>query len=75
MSLKKRVVPSNKAQKIYLATKYTKLKKAPQNQNFKVWIQEWEKVYTEYIELKLPKIEGNWLVRDFVYTVESILSS
>ena len=75
MSLKKRVAPSDEARKIYLATKYAKLKKAPRNQNFEVWIQEWEKVYTECVELKLPEIEGNRSVRDFVYAVESISSS
>ena len=32
-------------------------------------------MYIEYIELKLFKIEGNQLVRDFVYIVELILLS
>jgi len=27
------------------------------------------------VELKLPEIEGNWLVKDFAYAVESILLS
>jgi hypothetical protein len=75
VSLKKRVAPSDEARKIYLATKYAKLKKAPRNQNFEVWIQEWEKVYTECVELKLPEIKGNQSVRDFVYAVKSISSS
>ena len=29
-------------------------------------------MYTECVELKLPEIEGNWLVRDFTYAIESI---
>ena len=57
---------------MHLATQYTKLKKVPRNQNFKIWLQEWEKVYTEYVEQKLPEIEGNWLVRDFAYAVKSV---
>ena len=40
VSLKQRITPSNKAQKIQLATQYTRLKKTPQNQNFKIWLQE-----------------------------------
>ena len=49
-----------------------KLKKAPQNQNFKIWLQEWEKVYIKCFELKLLKIKGNQLVRDFIYVIELI---
>jgi hypothetical protein len=36
-------------------------------------MQEWEKVYIEYIKLKLPKIDGNWLIKDFIFTVKSVL--
>jgi len=73
--LKKRVVFTNKAWKMYLATQYAKLKKAPKNQNFEVWLQEWEKVYTECVELKLPEIKGNWSIKDFVYAIKSVLLS
>ena len=72
MSFKQRVAPTNKTQKIYLVIQYAKLKKAPRNQNFKIWLQEWEKVYTKCVELKLPKIKGNQSMRDFVYVVELI---
>ena len=30
-------------------------------------------MYTEYMELKLPKVDGNQLIKDFIFTVESIL--
>ena len=60
---------------MHLATQYAKLKKVFRNQNFEAWLQEWEKVYTECVELKLPKIKGNWLVKDFAYTVKSISPS
>ena len=49
-----------------------RLRKAPQNQNLKVWMQEWEKVYMEYAELSLPKVDGNRSVKDFIYTVDSV---
>jgi hypothetical protein len=29
----------------------------------------------EYIELNLPKVDSNWLVKDFIYTIKSILLS
>ena len=60
---------------MHLATQYTKFKKVPRNQNFKAQLQKWEKVYTKYVELKLPKIKDNWLMKDFAYAVKSILLS
>ena len=72
MLLKQKVAPTNKAQKMQLVTQYTKLKKAPKNQNFKIWLQKWEKMYTEYVEQKLPEIKSNQLVRDFMYAVKSV---
>ena len=35
-------------------------------------MQEWEKVYTECVELKLSDVDGNWLIKDFIYAVESV---
>ena len=58
-----------------MATQYAKLKKAPRNQNFEVWLQEWEKVYTECKELGLPDVNGDHSVRDFIYAVELITPS
>ena len=56
-----------------MAAQYARLKKAPQNQNFKVWLQEWKRLYTKYKELKLPKVDGSYLVTDFIYTVKLII--
>ena len=36
-------------------------------------MQEWEKVYTEYIKLKLPKVDSNRLIKDFIFIIKSIL--
>ena len=72
VSLKQRVAPSNEARKIQLATQYARLKKAPRNQNFEVWLQEWERVYTECKELGLPEVDGDRSVKDFAYAVELI---
>ena len=38
-------------------------------------MQKWEKVYTEYIKLKLLKVDGNWSVKDFIYTIKFVLLS
>ena len=69
VSLKQRIAPTDDARKIHLATQYAKLKKAPRNQNLEVWMQEWEKVYTECVELKLPEVDGNRSIKDFIFAV------
>ena len=38
-------------------------------------MQEWEKVYTECKELKLPEVDGDRSVKDFAYAVELITLS
>jgi len=38
-------------------------------------VEEWEKVYTKCKELDLPEVNGDRLVRDFVYVVDSITPS
>ena len=58
-----------------MATQYIRLKKAPQNQNFKVWLQEWEKLYTKYKELKLLEVDSSYSVTNFIYIVELITLS
>ena len=75
VSLKQRVAPSDHARKLQLAAQYARLKKAPRNQNFEVWLQEWERLYTECKELKLPEVDGSRSVTDFAYAVKSITLS
>jgi hypothetical protein len=38
VSLKQRIAPSDHARKLQIATKYARLKKAPRDQNFEVWL-------------------------------------
>ena len=38
-------------------------------------MQEWEKVYTKCVKLKLLKVDGNQSLKNFLYAVKSILIS
>ena len=73
MSLKKAVAPTDDAWKVDLATQYLKIKKALKSQNIEKWLREWEKVYNDCKKVKLPKVDGDRSVKDFVYAVESAL--
>ena len=35
-------------------------------------MQEWEKVYIKYIKLKLPKVNSNRSIKNFIFTIKSI---
>ncbi|OCL01418.1 hypothetical protein AOQ84DRAFT_383769 [Glonium stellatum] len=71
VSLKQRVALSDNVRKIQLASQYAKIKRIPRNQNYEVWLQEWEKIYTECKALALPEVDGDRSVKDFVYAVDS----
>ena len=51
------------------------MRKAPKSQNIEKWLCEWEKVYKDCRKVNLPEVDGYRLVKDFVYAVESVLSS
>ena len=50
------------------------MKKAPKSQNIEKWLREWEKVYNDCKKVKLPEVDGDRPVKDFVYAVESVSS-
>ena len=74
VSLKQAVAPTDDARKVDLATQYLKMKKAPKSQNIEKWLREWEKVYNDCKKVKLPEVDGDRPVKDFVYAVESASS-
>ena len=45
----------------------------PRNQNFKAWLQEWEKTYNKCKKINLPDVQGNQAVRDFLIAIELVL--
>ena len=58
-SLKKRVAPTDQARKTELLNRYQELQKTPRLQNLETWLQQWEKTYKEYADLKLSCINNN----------------
>jgi hypothetical protein len=66
VALKQRVVPTDQARKIELINQYQKLKKAPRGQNLDTWLQ---KTYKECKQLKLPDVEDNRPLYDFLNAI------
>ena len=74
VSLRQRVAPSDRARKLELTQWYTKLKKAPKSHNIDTWLQSWEQTYTECKDLKLPIVEDNLPLYDFLYAASDVAS-
>ena len=74
VALWQRVAPTDRAKKLELTQRYAKLKKAPKSHNIEAWLQSWEQTYTECKELKLPIVEDNLPLYDFLYAASDIAS-
>ena len=72
VALRTRVAPTDRARKLELSQRYGKLKKAPKSQNIEAWLQSWEQTYTECKDLKLPVIEDNMPLYDFLQAVSDV---
>jgi len=73
--LKLCLTPFNAAQQAELSTQYHKLKCPPLSQNLVTWLQDWERVYAEGDELKIPDVSGNHAILDFLNTIKNIALS
>ena len=73
--LKLCLAPSDAARQAELSTQYQKLKRSPLSQNLATWLQNWERVYAEGDELKIPDVSENRAVLDFLNAIENIALS
>lgn len=70
--LQSRFEPTDKVRKQYAVLKrYRKLLKAPEPENIKVWLDRWEKIYDDGVQIDLPSVTGKRAVKDFIRTLEA----
>jgi hypothetical protein len=72
VALRNRVAPTDCARKFELTQRYTRLKKAPKVQNVEAWLQAWEQTYTECKKLRLPIVEDNLPLYDFLQAIADL---
>ena len=72
VTLKQRVAPTDQARKIELINQYQKVKEAPRTQNLNTWLQQWEKTFKECKQLKLPDVEDDRPLYDFLNVISGI---
>ena len=74
-ALKLRIAPTDRARELEAARQYRELQTAPNLQNTDVWLQRWEKMYTEAKKLDLPDVQKDRAIYDFLRTIKSIDSA
>ena len=72
VALKQRVAPTDQARKIELISQYQKLKNTPDSHNLDTWLQQWEKTYKECKQLRLPDVEDDRPLYDFLNAISGI---
>ncbi len=71
-ALKNRVMLTDLTRKMKLSNYYQKMKKILKTQHIKIWLHEWEKIYTNYKTLALSDIINDQLLHDFLHAVSDI---
>jgi Reverse transcriptase (RNA-dependent DNA polymerase) len=71
-ALQKRVAPTPRAREIELSRVYQDLKQAPKAQGVDIWLQRWEKTFTEATKLNLPDVLGDRATYDFLIAVKAL---
>lgn len=74
-ALKLRIAPTDRARELEVTRQYRELQTPPKRQNPEVWLQRWEKIYTDAEELDLPDIQKDRAIYDFLRTIKSIDSA
>ena len=72
VALKQQIASTNCAWKIELQNQYQKLIKPLRSQSIDFYLQEWEKIYTQCKKLKLPDVDENRPLFDFLNAISTI---
>ncbi|RKF59914.1 hypothetical protein OnM2_055083 [Erysiphe neolycopersici] len=70
--LHKRYRPADQARRQEVISRWNKVKKIPNDITIMSWLDEWELVYADAKELKLPHIMDPQAQYDFLYSIERI---
>ena len=74
-ALKLRIAPTDKARELEAARQYRELLTVPKSENTDIWLQRWEKVYTEAKKLNLSDVQKDRPLYDFLRAIKSIDSA
>lgn len=75
VELKRRLAPTNHAQKLEIIDKYQRLKMFTKNQDIEKWLRAWETTYEEAKKLNLPEVSEVRSQFDFTRAIQAIDST
>lgn len=70
--LKQRLAPTDRARELEITKKYQALRRYHRNENIETYLNNWEKVYAEAAELKIPEVDRYRPLTDFLVAITEI---
>jgi hypothetical protein len=74
-ALKRRLAPTDRARELELIHQYNELKKPPTSHGIDKWLQQWEKIYTDALAIKLPDVQKDRPLYDFLQAIKGLDAS
>jgi hypothetical protein len=71
IALKKRLVLTDRARTLEVTRRYRELLRGSRAQQQEKWLQQYECTYAETVKIKLPDIQNNRLLYDFLDALRS----
>jgi hypothetical protein len=72
VALKKRLAPTDYAQKLDVVQKYNKLKTYSKEEDVEKWLKDWETIYTDGKKLNIPEVADERSLFDFTHAVSVV---
>jgi hypothetical protein len=72
IQLKQRFAPDDETREREMEVKYRAIRKSPKDIDIETWLQKWEGIYAECIRIKLPDVQGDRAVRDFIFSAKDL---
>lgn len=71
MALKKRLAPTDRARTFEVTRRYRELLRGPRAQQHEKWLQQYERTYAEAVKIKLPEVQDDRPLYDFLDALRS----
>ena len=73
--MKKKFKPVDRTRERQIATEWRQLQKPPKAMQIEEWLDKWERIYEEALEVQLPEVNGERPQFDFLLAIKQIDSS
>jgi hypothetical protein len=71
VALKKRLAPTDRARTLEVTRRYREMLRGPKAQQHEKWLQQYERTYAEAVKIKLPDVQDDRPLYDFLDALRS----